>query len=1380
MLADLFEIILNYYQYFALILQTEGVEFPSSWSASGDTISIANLDLAFFRDQAELVPKDLDFRVYFMLVCVVIPLALNFFGLFLLNSHVVIVWYFVALMGLMMTSAGLAGTLLKQSDDFSLDADTANSMLVFGIAMLVFCFVTLLIRKTAGCCEDDRQKIDTKGMSIKQILALETRDCNLTGSVEYMGIVVALLILGCIFAGFMSSTALSTHRVGINSTSFANFTFSLGLIIIIVGGIVFLWTMASVCEVGRRAQWHFSNFVQSNLMKIILIIMSVVYMPVGSGVFLMFNCNVFKCGSNERLIDYGSAVVANTTLGPACSACSLGAGQVCPSQLQRDVCAAAEDPRLEFDLHIPCKNMRTFYWPAAAMIVVSFIAGVPVLFYRVIKRSTEMVTETIPIDSNITDEEDIWAAKVASTRNVAKFLYQPFEYRFRYMRLFQIVQKFVIVLTATYIFRAGFSSANIALNVALGVHSVVFVALFILAPYIVRFEDRVSYFVAFQLVLAALTAELILYDVKVPEWWTTVLVVINSAIPLLALVAGALLAYFTMKQEEQARLRAADKAIQHRVQSFAKMFEAGKLTSSVHPSMPVYAALAASKLKTGSGSAKQPDGGDGSSLSGSQRPDTASPATLGEPDAPVSALRRNSDAVVPAMTPPALSPRAGSPRNPIPASPRANLAPSISIAAATPSPGASEDEAGGKKKKKKIVRRVVVVKKKKKSAVSDAGEDGADGPAEEGDEEEEASAAATPATTAGNAVGGATVQMPKATASAVISPTSAAATALARRESAQMVRATVSKAIDSDDEELSDDTSESSVDFDMSSDEDDDGKNKKQQHSKHSKSHKHKSAVSGSGGAAALARPMSQSGAKPLEAMNMTMTKKPSLPLLDRAELLRMGSPMANSSRASPRGSSSGADAGAPAPSPRIPPPPPALPTSGSAVGSPRFPPAGASQGSVASASASPLGSQHQLQRMGTASGSFRPTTSETGQKLSLAERKAQFSVSTEGTGLRRGDSGVGLNGTLTRRPSDLNSEGSAASPSGVFRPTTSQVKVGKDAANLAPRNPLAAPSRQGGRGTTTALAKQGSAASRMGLSEDENEFGAPSSSGAASPIVPWGSTTSADIAAGGSGLDGSINGLEGSLRGTDALAMTMSSLSGTKGPLTMSQRQHIEATLATREKYDKELHEMLTRKKTLGITGDAAVKALVPIAEREVEEQQQFLDELVADADHTINAAVRKELNVYLIISGMLTFVALGFCFLGLMVQTTPGVLQANGANTFAVHHFTEYGSFENFTAACCCLEYNLPPPARTAKVEKWICANGDKIERVRSFRKFDQGGNVLSIVDSTRAVRGMCAVTFSSPNTCGLVYQERDGVRRVSLQCSDPTVTDEMRPLW
>jgi hypothetical protein len=359
MIQDLLEIVLAYFQYLASILQTKGVRFTWSWLETGQGMSFVRLDEAFFTDNIpDLVYDARIFFViisiilpllliflglltfnepnvvvwYFLLLTSVFTLVSGVCAA-VISQTVDLNISFTVAQGLMY--GGAAGVLLcsvaylcrrlnrTEADEWlegavNEDALTARRKLKdleasrkerelrlrerraelasrsvsrFDVANRATLAITIDDEAQQKDKEDEELKRQAAAVVLltkKDIFRMQTQHLRLPPFIQGLifGIVVLaggiVLVLGSIIVEF------NTGPVG-------PFIFAIGVTLIVIGVLVLAWTLPSLARSGREAKWHISSFLQENGMRLLLLLIMVLYIPIGSSSIIIFNCNQFDC-----------------------------------------------------------------------------------------------------------------------------------------------------------------------------------------------------------------------------------------------------------------------------------------------------------------------------------------------------------------------------------------------------------------------------------------------------------------------------------------------------------------------------------------------------------------------------------------------------------------------------------------------------------------------------------------------------------------------------------------------------------------------------------------------------------------------------------------------------------------------------------------------------------------------------------------------------------------------------------------------------------------------------------------------------------------------------------------------------------------------------
>lgn len=530
---------------------------------------VVNLDIPIIRDA---FPSLNDFRVYFTVICVILPLGLVFFGLFFLNSLGVLIWYLLLLSGICIVIAALLATFLEDALRLNVDPASVEAALYFGIALVVAMLVVACIAAAWERSRKEKQ-IEENGEDNEDTVAgamiAETKDFPWIAQIQRLIMFVIFVVFGLVFLQFLFPFSIGD--------SFSGLQLGLGITGLILGFFTFIWLIMGCIRSGREKQWKFFHFMEKQFMRLLLITMSMVYIPIGAGLFVLFNCNDQSCPVGKFFIKEGSGLPHNNSLASrrdVCIPCNMNADQRCAAR--NLTCSGVSASRLEVDNYVDCDDLQIFYY-AAYLIAAMYMLGVPIMFGQLVLRVTSLVTENFPVkvpaELAADDMEGLWALKVVSSDNSARFLYQPFIPELKYSRLFQLLQKLLVVFTAVFVIRVGVNPVYIALGASLVIHVFSFGWLVKNRPFLHKFENGIAILMEIALTAATCAALCLMLDVDVPDGVLIAIIVLNGVLPLVAIIIGIALEWTSKKskeeQEKEEQRIALDAELQKRAQEDA-------------------------------------------------------------------------------------------------------------------------------------------------------------------------------------------------------------------------------------------------------------------------------------------------------------------------------------------------------------------------------------------------------------------------------------------------------------------------------------------------------------------------------------------------------------------------------------------------------------------------------------------------------------------------------------------------------------------------------------------------------------------------------------------------------------------------------------------
>lgn len=551
MISLVIELITAFTQFFISIATTPNFTIPAAWSLPMNYLKVFTLDFDLLQ---VIIPELDDYRIYFLLISIVLPLTFIFFGLVFINPFRVVMWYLFGVVGVLLFSYGCFIAIGADYNQNGATVLTRNIFLIVGAAILIACFILFMLRGRFTCCETK----ESTARALVEVKEEETKAMDSNAQAQRFCLFLLFGIAGALFVGLLKMLDKGNASSALDrSTNLQSFAFGIGITLLILAGFVLIYMIMGCFKRGREIQWSIARFFDLSFLRLLLVTLSLTFIPIAAGVFVLFNCNDFFCPAGKRMIDVGSMLPLNSTkdICPPCP--DTFAGQRCPALLQSQICNNRTlSERLEEDRALLCSDLKIYFWPAAFLVIIQFLIGVPLVFHNLIQISTNVIAEQftvkLPKEADATDDQVVWSHKVAQCDNVARFMFQPFKYAMRYTRLYQLIQKVLIVFTGVFVFRTSLSdSATISLSCALVIHTFAFIALIYHKPFIRKFENVLSIVMEVFLILACIAALLIQRSVTLPDWALITILVMNGVLPLAAFFIGIVLEWTTSRNQEE-------------------------------------------------------------------------------------------------------------------------------------------------------------------------------------------------------------------------------------------------------------------------------------------------------------------------------------------------------------------------------------------------------------------------------------------------------------------------------------------------------------------------------------------------------------------------------------------------------------------------------------------------------------------------------------------------------------------------------------------------------------------------------------------------------------------------------------------------------------
>lgn len=569
------ELCLTFWQFFASLGSISDFTVPDAWSEPMYYANVANLGAPFLRD---IFPSLRDFRVFFTVICAIVPLIFIFFGLFFLNPLPILMWYLAGVVAITAIVAALVSAFLQDQLQITVSQDVIRTALILGLVLLVVVIITGLIRFCYVRYHQLKKEEEGIQDTVADVMEAETKDFPIFATLQRIVMIIFFVALGLLFMQILFPVSLA-------GSSFDNVQFGFGITMLVFGFITFCWMIMGCFRKGREAQWRFFAFMEKTFMRFLLITMSILYIPVGSGVFVLFNCNDQTCGAGQYLLVDGSLMPGTSNSG-LCAQCYKPApgDTICPASIYDPLCLGEAISRLEVDKRVDCEGLLVFNI-AAFLIIILYMIGLPVMFQQLISRITGLVMEEFPVkipkDVDEDDVEAIWALKVVATQNSSKFLYQPFYPHMRYTRLYQLLQKLLVVFTAVFVIRVGVPPVYIALIASAVIHFISLCWLAKKTPFLWKFENGVALLMEVCLLAATGAAIALATGREVPTWVLIVIIVLNGVLPIVAIVISIALEWTSRKNAEEEEIEEQRRALEEEMERRMQEAEDRELAQEV-------------------------------------------------------------------------------------------------------------------------------------------------------------------------------------------------------------------------------------------------------------------------------------------------------------------------------------------------------------------------------------------------------------------------------------------------------------------------------------------------------------------------------------------------------------------------------------------------------------------------------------------------------------------------------------------------------------------------------------------------------------------------------------------------------------------------------
>eukprot|EP00003_Mantamonas_plastica_P025648 TRINITY_DN5075_c0_g1_i1.p1 TRINITY_DN5075_c0_g1~~TRINITY_DN5075_c0_g1_i1.p1 ORF type:complete len:829 (+),score=253.40 TRINITY_DN5075_c0_g1_i1:498-2984(+) len=560
------EIILAHIQYIGM-LNLIDVPWPSLWFEWSGWVTLFSLDLNVN------IPDfpNLDFKLHWIAIVIIIPMFLTIITLFLFKNPRVVIWYFITLISLALTLAGVLSILVPEiSTNFVVGSMT---FVIIGGSGLLICGILYLVTKNSGKPvythekkeagaeyeEDDDEDVDDEIGDVTRYEIQRKSKFSIMRSFILASLftMAGLLILEIVDPSFLFSVPGGVVASG----TMAGLGTLVGRIALGLGALFFIYFVLSVTHKGNEILDKISGMLRGNFIKLILFVLTVIYIPVTNTMASAWSCVDLTCPSGfAHPISIPGNITDRTftTNRNMCDECTFL--DSCPTGLQQALCPLKTQNVLSADVTVDCAQIQRFYLPASFVMMLAFVLGVPYIYYSLIRKHTKFLRQIpahLPSTIDQDDvEEEAWAQRLSLSSNSAKNLYTAFEKKYRYYKLLLLAQKLAIVICTVLLIQFSQMLATLTLVI----HGIFLVWAGYTAPYLSNAQDMMSTASGAALTISSTLALLLSISVPVPDIVFSWVLVANAGLPILMALCG----FIYQKQQKRKAEREIEEAAYER------------------------------------------------------------------------------------------------------------------------------------------------------------------------------------------------------------------------------------------------------------------------------------------------------------------------------------------------------------------------------------------------------------------------------------------------------------------------------------------------------------------------------------------------------------------------------------------------------------------------------------------------------------------------------------------------------------------------------------------------------------------------------------------------------------------------------------------------
>lgn len=519
---------------FASLLSKMSVPWPNEWRRFLYIAEIFNLNPTQFFGQFDGWPV-VNFRTLFIVVANVLPLFISLVMLLVFRPMLHVSWFVLTASAFVVVCVGLF---------MKLEKGLPLGVWLSGIAA----FVLLMCLAVGGAywvnssslSEGRAEHFEEMRRKHEQYKRRKLA-ANCTKSLLLFCLFSFCLLFFLLSRGYLVEYGLSSREVEMFE--------GIGALCLVVAVFVGPYCFLTLSRWGRMKIYRLGRFCKNNLLMVLLLIISVTYVPIITYCLSSFLCVDYNCpqGTKFNPLANRSADSWDRSESLFCDPCVFLNGRCRTSEAQMEslsaeLCPSFSDRRVWKSPESTCTDSSTkFFNASASLTLFTYLLLLPLLYYRLIAGLTEAVMEgaqVIPLNGENVEYMPpvrLYERQVAAAEPVAASLYQPFKLKWKYFYILTLMFEVVVVVLSNIV--APFA-AIAAVAVLAALHFCALAAMIIARPFIITVEQRLSEAVSFCNALNVLYAMLLWFEVGLPGYIAYFVLIVNIITPVICAFVG--------------------------------------------------------------------------------------------------------------------------------------------------------------------------------------------------------------------------------------------------------------------------------------------------------------------------------------------------------------------------------------------------------------------------------------------------------------------------------------------------------------------------------------------------------------------------------------------------------------------------------------------------------------------------------------------------------------------------------------------------------------------------------------------------------------------------------------------------------------------------